>query len=136
VGRSVCGVVILSVGVGAWGFVPWKRRCVAAVVDERRWRGVWRRALHFDVNLELVVNIEKGGGLEGVVCWQHRGDVSAVVWAGGRFDVSRFGYCRRGCEIELSDGEGEDGTKTGRPPWRWRESGGIGWGTPVLLGLM
>ena len=51
-GRSVyCWVVFLSVCVGAGGFVPWKWRFVAAVVDERQ----------LDVNLEVVVDIEKGG---------------------------------------------------------------------------
>jgi len=49
--------VFLSVGVGAGGFVPWKWRFVAAVVDER-----WWRAVHRTINFDVVVEIDKGGG--------------------------------------------------------------------------
>jgi len=50
--------------------------------------------------------------------------------------VARLGDGRWGCEIELSDGKGKDGAETRWPSLGWREGGGVGWGNPMLLGLV
>jgi len=79
---------------------------------------------------------------EGKRAWSAGGPVvllSPPLYGPGAVSMCRaseMADSRQGCEIELSDGEGKDGAKTGRPPLGWREGSGVGRGNPMLLGLV